>query len=401
MRTTWNFQIAGRMVFGRDAIQRVGQLAAEMGFGRILIVTDPSLVDAGIAQQAMSPLSEAGITVEVSTAGQPDPPTHGINQVVEQAREFRPDALLGLGGGSNMDMSKAAAMLIAHGGSCLDYAGDDVVPGPTTPLILVPTTAGTGSETTAAAVLRDSDTGKKFGVLSNYLRPALAIVDPLLTISCPPHVTADSGIDALSHAIESYTAVDNESYPLAATERSAYQGKQPISDGLAEQAIDLIGRYLRRVVADGNDVEAREGMALAATVAGMAFSNVGVAVVHALEFTVGVEAHIPHGRGCGLLLPYVMRFNKPPRVAEMAKVATLLGEEVDGLDQQEAAEAGIQAVEKLKADIGIPPRLRDVGVQRDRLTAMAENAFALKRILRVNPRTVTQDDLHSILDSAW
>ena len=223
----------------------------------------------------------------------------------------------------------------------------------------------------------------------------------MLTISCPPHVTADSGIDALSHAIESYTAVDNESYPLAATERSAYQGKQPISDGLAEQAIDLIGRYLRRVVADGNDVEAREGMALAATVAGMAFSNVGVAVVHALEFTVGVEAHIPHGRGCGLLLPYVMRFNKPPRVAEMAKVATLLGEEVDGLDQQEAAEAGIQAVEKLKADIGIPPRLRDVGVQRDRLTAMAENAFALKRILRVNPRTVTQDDLHSILDSAW
>lgn len=401
MRTTWSFQIAGKLVFGRHAVRQLGQVAGEIGAARILVVADPSLLDAGVVEQVTSPLAAAGIDIEVSTAGEPDPPIHGVDQVVQQAQDFQPDALLGLGGGSNMDMAKAAATLIAHGGCCLDYAGDQRVPGPICPLILVPTTAGTGSEVTAAAVLSDREEGRKFGMLSNYLRPQAAIVDPLLTLSCPPQVTADSGIDALSHAVESYTAVENESFPLPPGERSVYQGNQPISDGLAQQAIRLIGRYLHRAVADGNDLEAREGMALAATVAGMAFSNVGVAVVHALEFAVGAEAHIPHGRGCGLLLPYVMRFNKPPRLFEMAHIATLLGEDVTGLDTAEAAERAIQAVEKLKADIGIPARLEDVSVPREKLGAMAEQAFALKRILRVNPRAVTQDDLQAILESAW
>ena len=191
MRTTWNFQIAGKLVFGRNAVQQLGEVASEISATRILIVTDQSLIDAGVVGQVTSPIAEAGISVEVSTAGEPDPPISGVNAVVDQAKAFQPDALLGLGGGSNMDMAKAAAVLIAHGGSCLDYAGDQVVPGPTCPLLLVPTTAGTGSEVTAAAVLSDTDAGRKFGVLSNYLRPSAAIVDPMLTVSCPSHVTAD------------------------------------------------------------------------------------------------------------------------------------------------------------------------------------------------------------------
>src|SRR5262249_51596439 len=156
-----------------------------------------------------------------------------------------------------------------------------------------------------------------------YLRPTLAVVDPLLTVSCPPKVTADSGIDALTHAIEAYTAVDNADFPLPPGERSCYQGRHPLGDVTAEKGIELCGKFLRRAVRDGQDLEAREGMALAATLAGLAFSNVGVALVHALEYPVGPVTHCSHGEGNGLLLPYVMRYNLPVRVKEFARVAAL------------------------------------------------------------------------------
>ena len=172
-------------------------------------------------------------------------------RVVAAAKAFKPDLLLGLGGGSNMDVAKAAAAVLAHGGKAADYAGDQVVPGPVFPLILVPTTSGTGSEVTAAAVLADPDRGTKFGILSNYLRPSVAVVDPLLTVSCPPRVTAGSGIDALTHAVEAYTAIDNENFPLPAGERTVYQGRHPLADVLAQQAIELVGQHLRGAVADG------------------------------------------------------------------------------------------------------------------------------------------------------
>lgn len=282
----------------------------------------------------------------------------------------------------------------------MDYAGDQVVPGPVLPLILVPTTAGTGSEVTAAAVLSDPEQGIKFGILSNYLRPQAAIVDPLLTVSCPPQVTAGSGIDALTHAVEAYTAVDNETFPLPAGEQTIYQGRHPLGDLLAERAIRLVGRHLRNAVRDGDNLEAREGMSLAATLAGMSFSNVGVAVVHALEYALNKVAQTPHGTGCGLLLPFVMRFNAPARLKQMGNIAELLGQDVSGLDAESAAERAVAAVEQMKADIGIPARLRDVGVTSGQVAEMATAAFAVKRILRVNPRTVTQDDLQAILESA-
>ena len=177
-----------------------------------------------------------------------------------------------------MDLAKITAVVLAHGGKPLDYVGDDKVPGPILPLLCVPTTAGTGSEVSAASVLTDTDNQMKVGILSNYLRPAVAVVDPLLTVSCPPKVTADSGIDALTHAIEAYTAVDNADFPLPPGERSVYQGRHPFGDMLAEKAIAPDRpAFLRRAVRDGTDLEAREGMALGATLAGMAFSNVGVA----------------------------------------------------------------------------------------------------------------------------
>lgn len=401
MRTTWTFHSAGELVFGRHATQLLGEIAPRLGARRILLITDSVLVKAGIVEAVHVPLSEAGVEVKVFSGGEPEPSTRAAEAAIALGRDFRPDAVLGLGGGSNMDLAKIAAVVLTHGGKPLDYAGDDKVPGPVLPLLCLPTTAGTGSEVSAAAVLTDVEQKIKVGVLSNYLRPRVALVDPLLSVSCPPKVTADSGIDALTHAIEAFTAVDNAHFPLPVGERSVYQGRHPFGDMFAEKAVELIGKFLRRAVAHGNDLDAREGMALAATLAGLAFSNVGVAAVHALEYPVGGATHCSHGAGNGLLLPFVMRYNLPARRQSFALLAPLLGANVEGMSEEDAAAAAIAAVEQLRADIGIPLRLRDLGVTETQLRPFAEKAYAIKRILRVNPRTVTVDDLESILRAAY
>ncbi len=401
MRTTWTFHTAGQLLFGRQAVRQLGEVAGRLGAKRILLVTDPMLVKAGVVEQVHGSLSEGGVMVEVFRGGEPEPSLRAADACIAAARQFRPDALLGLGGGSNMDLAKIAATVLKHGGQPRDYVGDDKISGPVFPLICVPTTAGTGSEVSAASVLTDTESKLKVGVLSNYLRPAVAVVDPLLTVSCPPKVTADSGIDALTHAIEAFTAVDNEVFPLPAGERTVYQGRHPMGDLLAEKAIALIGKFLRRAVADGKDIEAREGMALGATLAGMAFSNVGVAAVHALEYPVGGATHCSHGAGNGLLLPFVMRYNLPARKSQFARIAELLGENISGLSPDQAAEKAIDAVMRLRNDIGIPRSLREIGVTESQLRPFAEKAHGIRRILRVNPRQPTVEDLEGILRSAF
>ncbi len=401
MRTTWTFHSAGQLVFGRHATKQLGDIVSRLGARRVMIVTDTVLAKAGLVEPVHVPLSEAGVVVEVFSGGEPEPSTRAAEAAITMGRDFRPDAVLGLGGGSNMDLAKITAVVLQHGGRPLDYVGDDRIPGPVLPVICLPTTAGTGSEVSAASVLTDIEQKIKVGVLSNYLRPRVAVVDPMLTLSCPPKVTADSGIDALTHAIEAYTAVDNAHFPLPLGERTIYQGGHPFGDMFAEKAIALIGKYLRRAVAHGDDLDAREGMALAATLAGLSFSNVGVAAVHALEYPVGGATHCSHGAGNGLLLPFVMRYNLPARRPKFAVIARLLGADVDGKNEADAAETAITAVEQLRRDIGIPLRLRDIGITESQLRLLAEKAFAIKRILRVNPRPVTVEDLEGILRTAY
>jgi alcohol dehydrogenase class IV len=401
IRETWTFHGAGQLLFGRNAVRQLGDIAGRLGAKKVLIATDTMLEKAGLVDRVRSPLAEAGVVVETFNGGEPEPSMRAADACIAVGRQFQPETVLGLGGGSNMDLAKITATVLTHGGSPRDYVGDDKIPGPMLPLICVPTTAGTGSEVSAASVLTDTEQQIKVGILSNYLRPRVAVVDPLLTVSCPPKVTADSGIDALTHAIEAYTAVDNAVFPLPPGERTVYQGRHPIADCLAEKAIALIGVNLRRAVANGNDIEAREGMALGATLAGLAFSNVGVAVVHALEYPVGGATHCSHGAGNGLLLPFVMRFNLPARLKEFATIARLLGEDTAGLNEKQAAEKAITAVERLRSDIGIPQRLGELGVREGQLRPFAEKAFGIKRILRVNPRPVTVEDLEGILRSAF
>ncbi|HEX4131120.1 MAG TPA: iron-containing alcohol dehydrogenase [Pirellulales bacterium] len=400
MRTTWTFHSAGKLVFGLGAVAQLGELAGEMTLRRLFVVTDRVLVNAGVFDAVRDPLAGAGIALELFDGGEPEPSLEVAERAAAQARAFRPDGVLGLGGGSNMDLAKVVALVLAHGGTARDYLGDGRVPGPVLPLICVPTTSGTGSEVTAAAVLTDTAKQMKLGILSNHLRPKIAVIDPRLTVSCPLKVTADSGIDALTHAIEAYTAIDNTKFPLPAAERSVYQGRHPLGDCLAEKAIAMVGEHLVTAVREPSNLAAREGMSLAATVAGLAFSNVGVALVHAMEYPVGGATHCSHGAGNGLLLPFVMRFNLPGREREMVRIAELLGERVEGCSTAEAAERAIAAVERLKREIGIPERLRDLGVRRDQLAGFAEKAFGIKRILRVNPRPVTCQDIESVFAAA-
>jgi alcohol dehydrogenase class IV len=401
MPDIWTFHSAGQLVFGRGAIARAGHLVARLGVRRVMIVTDRRLVEAGIADAVAVPLAGSGIDTPCFDGGEPEPTLEAAERAIAFARDVRPDGLLGLGGGSNMDLAKITATVLAHGGTPRDYFGDDSLAGPVLPLVCVPTTAGTGSEVSASCVLTDRQAQLKVGVLSNYLRPRLAIVDPLLTLSCPAKVTADSGIDALTHAIEAFTAVDNSHFPLPAGEKTVYQGRHPLGDAMAEKAIRLIGAFLERAVATPHDEAAREAMALGATLAGLAFSNVGVALVHALEYPLGGLTHCSHGAGNGLFLPYVMRFNLPERARELARVAEFLGVDTRGQDESRAAQAAIERVEQLKRAIGIPERLRELGVTREQLPMLAEKTLAIKRILRVNPRVVTLRDLTAILESAW
>ena len=383
---TWSFSSAGALFFGRHAVRHHLRDSCErLNAKRAFIVTDAILAKAGLLAQTAEPLASGGVICDHFDKITPEPGVELVRDCAAAARAFNPDVVIGLGGGSNMDTAKLVALLLAHGGDPLDYTGDCRVPGPVKPLICIPTTAGTGSEVSAAAVFTDTANRIKVSCLSPFLRPAVAIVDPLFTMSCPPKVTADSGIDALTHAIEAFCAVNNDDFPLPSGEKSVYQGKNPLADAMAKQAIFLVGEFLRRAVKDGTDLEARDGMALAATLGGLAFSNAGVALVHAMEYPVGGAVHVSHGAGNGLLLPYVMRFNDTVRASENSYIGAVLAQTGGRGD-------GIAEVEQLRKDIGIPLRLRDIGVTEEMLPGFAAKAFAIKRLMRVNPRMPQSED---------
>jgi len=401
MRGEWRFHTAGEIIFGCGTVRRVGEVVRRLGAQRVLLVTDWPLVAAGLSEKVERVLAEAGIAVDRFDKGQAKPTLEAVAACVSMAQGKDYGALVALGGGSNIDLAKAAAVVLRYGGSAEDYFGDDQVPGPILPLVAVSTTAGTGSEVSGASVLADPAHHRRGAILSNYLRPRVAIYDPLLTVSCPPQVTADAGIDALTHAVETYMTVGYRTETAADEPAGLYQGRFPLSDLLAEKAIDLIGRYLRRAVYQGGDLEAREGMHLASLLAGMAFSNAGLTAVHALEYPVGALTGCTHGAGNGLLLPYVMEYNIPACPQELATVARLLGEDVSGLSVWEAAKRAVEAVQRLKADIGIPARLRDLNVKEAELRPLAEATAQITRLLRANPRPLNVDSLEMILRQAW
>jgi alcohol dehydrogenase class IV len=401
MRGEWRFHTAGEIIFGRGAVRRTGEVARRLGAQHVLLITDAGLVDSGAHTGIEDGLADAGVTVDCFEGSQPKPTLDTVALCVAAVQAGKYGALLALGGGSNIDVAKASATVVTYGGSVENYFGENLVPGPVLPLVAISTTAGTGSEVSGASVLADPARGRRGAILSNFVRPHTAIYDPLLTLTCPRQVTADAGMDALAHAVEAYMVLDYRTQAGDEEGPGFYQGRFPLSDLLAERAIRLAGRFLRRAVYQAGDVEAREGMHLASLLAGMAFSNAGLTAVHALEYPVGVSTGCTHGAGNGLMLPYVMEYNIPACPERLATVARLLGEDVGTTPTWKSAEQAVSAVQRLQKEVGIPTQLRQLGVEEPELRPLAEETAKITRLLRANPRPLDADALEGILRRAW
>ena len=382
---TYEITLPGKVRFGVGALDIIGDEANRLRAKRALIVTDPGVYKAGLIDPVKAKLSRAKVSVDVFSEAEPEPTLLKLDAAAEELSQSSYDLLVGVGGGSSIDTAKGLSVLLAHGGKSEDYFGNDNVPGPGIPLFTLPTTAGTGSEVTKYAIFDDPEKQLKLGIISPYLLARVAFVDPTLTYGCPPKVTAASGIDALVHAIECYT------------------GKQAnnFSDALALEAMRLIVGNLRAAVKNGSDKEARNHMAEGALLAGIAFGNSGVAAIHALSYPLGSRFHVPHGVANGILLSHVMRRSLSASLPKYAIVAQMLGVEIQGLSRQEAAELGVTAARTLVADIGLPLHLRDLGVPQEALEEMAVATMDISRLLAVNPKQLTLDDVRHIWENAW
>jgi alcohol dehydrogenase class IV len=400
--TVWEYSTADRLTFGPGAVAELPNEIGQLGGEQVLVVTDEGVREAGIVEEVVEQFPER-IECDVFDDVESDPPAELFVRAGRYAEEVDPDVIVGLGGGSSIDVGKGASLLSAHGGEILEYVAPPTgegrpIPGPTTPYVAVPTTAGTGSEATSVAVVSLPERKVKVGISDRRLFPDLALVDPSLTVSLPPEPTAMSGMDALSHAIEGYTTrrFDAKERPESPADRPDYGGRNVLSDVLCREAVDLVAGHLRRAVDNGSDLEARRRMSLGATMAALGFSNAGLGATHALAYPVAGEHHTPHGLTVALLLPEVMRFNAPSAPERYAEIARLMGKNVDGRDRREAAEAAAEAVEELAADVGISDGLTAVGVTGDQLPRFAEDTMQLQRLLVGNPRRMTVEDAEEI-----
>ncbi|WP_454857365.1 iron-containing alcohol dehydrogenase [Rhizobium binxianense] len=387
------------LVFGAGQRQALPAYAAGLG-RRALLVTDARLAADADFRQIVDTLKAAGLETRVFDGTIAELPLECIAQGVEAGRAFGADLIIGIGGGSCLDAAKVIALLLAHGGKASDYYGEFKVPGPVLPLILMPTTSGTGSEVTPVAVITDPDRAVKVGIASPHIICHTAICDPELTYSCPPGLTAVSGADALTHAIEAFTTIRRQPTGTIVHEH-VFLGKNALSDAYALMAVSHIAASLKRACDDGNDIEARERLMLGATAAGLAFGTAGTAAAHAVQYPVGAMTHTPHGAGVAVMMPYVMEFNRAYCEPELAEIGAAMGLEASGKSPAERAGATIDAVETLFASIGIPKTIADLGVAEAQLPQVAEQAMGSVRLIKNNPRPLDLSTMTTLVDAAF
>lgn len=374
---TFSFTGAQRFVFGRGSFADLPGHLAGLRIAKPLIVVDGSLESLGFDEKIEALMNHAKRDFVLYQKAVPEPPLELADDGAKLALRKKCDGVIGIGGGSAMDLAKAISVLAANKDKAVDYLGLDRVPGPGLPKVMVPTTAGTGSEVTFTAVFRRKELNKKEGMNSPYLYPELALLDPELTLSLPPHATATTGIDALCHAIESYTSI------IAS----------PVSEMFSLEAIGLISDNIRTAVHDGTNIEAREAMLLGSLYAGYGLANAGVTAVHSLSYPLGGRYGIPHGLANTIMLPKVLAFNLPGAQEKFATVAEVMGEILDDLSLREAAYLCVDAVESLIEDCGVSTTLQDLNVPVEDFSALAKEAMTVARPLANNPRRMTADDM--------
>lgn len=371
----FHFSLPTSIEFGNGTVNNVGKRAKELDSKKALIITDKGLAQTGILKKVTDSLEQEGIHFLVYDEITPNPKDVDCVKAYEQFKDENIDLLLGLGGGSSMDTAKAIGVLLTHEGALKDRYGFNLLERDITPLICIPTTSGTGSEVTTGSVITDTVTKQKEAILDIKLAPKLAIVDPELTLSLPKSITAATGMDALTHAIEAYTSNIAE----------------PISDALSLYAIEIIARYLPLAVENGNNLEARQNMLVGSLIAGMAFTHADLGAVHAMAEPLGGLYDTPHGVANSIFLPHVFEYNIPSNLEKHATVALKLGATTEGKTLEEIAQEGVVLLHELASKIGIPP-FRDLdNVNTDDFEFLAEGAFNHLCTL-TNSRKLSKDD---------
>ncbi|AWN36560.1 iron-containing alcohol dehydrogenase [Methylobacterium radiodurans] len=380
----FTFQTTPNVLFEAGASAKLPEIVAGLKAKRVLLVTDKGVRDAGLTAAAETALAEAGVQIDVYDDVKADPPASIIEAAAARAREASTDLVLSIGGGSALDTAKLVAYLAKSDERLDDIYGVGLALGERLPLILVPTTAGTGSEVTPISIVTTPTTEKK-GVVSHKLLPDWAVLDPELTLGLPAHVTAATGIDAMVHATEAFTSKNK---------------KNPISDQLAKQALALLSTHIRTACTEPKNLEARSGMLLGSMLAGMAFANAPVAAVHALAYPIGAIFHVPHGLSNALVLMGVMRFNLSHAQGLYAELAPILDPEAINLPESEAAARFVDGLAAICRDCKVPASLAEVGVKQDDLERLATDAMKQTRLLVNNPREVTHKDAYAIYAEA-
>lgn len=384
----FEFKLPTRVRFGVGITAQLGKMLKDMGYGKIFISTGSYLVTTPVIDAVKASLEDAGLPYAVYSELKPDPTIEQVDAAADALRSSGADAVVAVGGGSTIDTSKAMCMLQTHGGSVRDYlfGGSKSVVNPIMPLIVVPTTAGSGSEVTAASVITDMQNEIKLSVTHENLIPGLAVIDPLLHVGMSPFVTATTGMDALTHAVESYVSLNAE----------------PFSDALALQAMRLVADNLRTATSDGSNIEARANMAMASTMGAAAFMNGGLGVVHGISQAMGGVAHISHGAANALILPYAMKRNCIGNLEKFKNIASILGEKVEGIPLRKAAGLAAEAVIQLNKDLGIPIRLSDpqVNITKNMFPKIIEGTMGF-RLLALNPCRMNARDIENILNEAY
>ncbi|HMK33976.1 MAG TPA: iron-containing alcohol dehydrogenase [Desulfomonilaceae bacterium] len=379
------FQIRTKIVFGTGSLLKLGEVAKDMQVRRYLLIADPAMAENGTLDSAVNSLKTAGLNGDVFQKVDPEPYLDNAEDGARIGREAKADLVIGMGGGSAMDTAKAAAILLTNKGKAEDYIGLNKVESPGVATLMVPTTAGTGAEVTFTAVFTNRETKAKGGINSPFLFPSVALLDPELTVSLPPNVTAATGMDALTHAVESVTS----------------RSSTVFTEALALTAIRLIAQNLRRAVYHGNDIQARDNMLMGSLLGGLALADAGVGAAHALAYPLGGFYRIPHGLANAILIPHVMEFNLPAAELKFALVARAFGESVEGVAARWAAEAAVEAVRTLCMDIGIPASLEEVGVPHSDIPQMVESALKVTRPVENNPRYMGPLEAEMIYESAF
>jgi alcohol dehydrogenase class IV len=397
MQDAWKFNSAGQIVFGSGAIARIPALIRRFGAQRVAILTDPGVDRAGLLAKVEAVLHVAGCKPQVYADAMPEPDMASVLACCAQLRGATPDLLIALGGGSSIDLAKIVGLLLSHGGHPSDYYGENKVPGKIMPIIAIPTTAGTGSEVSPVAIVTDDKLRMKVGISDNQLRPAVALLDPELTLKLPPYITACTGMDALTQAIEAYYGKDYRY--VEADGDPIYQGANPMSDVLAERAIGLIAENLPLAVHQGSNLAARSNMMLGNILSALAFSNSGVSWVHAVAYPVAERAPRPHGEVVGLLLPYGMEYNAVAAPDSLARIGELLGESCKAA-REVRIEGGIARIFQLLGNLGMPSKLSQIGIGREQIGEIVDNSLTIERLNRLNPRAPVRDDLVRLLERA-